>query len=117
MRNLLVAVAAIGLASCALTREQAQSMTSLELCERAYGGNAFDTSASRGVALNMVAERGDSCNNYAGVLAAQQANRWAMFGAGMALMQQSGPQPYPGQGSQTYTRCQQQGAFLNCTTY
>lgn len=117
MRVLIVAAAAIGLTGCALTREQAQSMTSLELCDRAYGGNAFDTSASKGVALNMVAERGDSCSNYAGILAAQQANRWAMFGAGMAMMQQSGPQPYPNQGNQTHTRCQQQGAFLNCTTY
>lgn len=113
----LLLCAIVGLSGCALTREDAQSMTSLELCERAYSGAPFATATSRSVALEMVAERGDSCGNYANIIATEQANRWAMFGAGMSMLQQSGPRPYANQGGQSFLSCQQQGVFTNCTAF
>ena len=114
-RTLLIA-AAVLMSGCALTREQAQEMTSLELCERAYAGAAFGNPETQRVALGMVAERGDSCNNYASILATQQVNRMAMFSAGMGMLQQSGPRPYPGPATTT-VQCVQQGVFTNCSTY
>lgn len=123
MKRLLLIGLAVAISGCALTREEAQTMTSLELCERAFDDSPFNGGRStKRVALGMVSERGDSCNNYANILAAEQANRIArmnasaaMMGQAGALLQQAGPRPYPG--SQTFTTCQQQGVFTNCTSY